>query len=783
MRAHLPIAFALGLLAGLSGAYAQDAEPAPTTLEPRPSGPAGDRYVYGESSDDAVSPSSDEEAAYSITTSTRSASPAFSSDRATNVVTQEDLTRRQPESVTDALDEEPGVMIQSTNRGAGTLFLRGQVGAENLIYLDGVRFNQSTFRTGPIQYLNTIDPWAVGKIEIVRGPGSVLYGSDALGGVVQLFPRARLREPGSMADARFQFRSADSTYGVGLDAAARTEDGLGARLGGSFKLHDDLRAGSRGGESIVASSQQDTTLAGSGFDEFHFRGGLDYALDSRNELRIDYLGSSIDDAPRFDRVGSGEVRHYDNRDDLVWLTFEHDGEAVFDSVAVKVAAHRTREDVRRFNCATRDDDGVSVARDPVSCARQPGLDAERRRLNEDETLTVGTSVAVSSLITPWRARVNWGAELYHDRVLASSRTDFAAPAFEPNVRDRGNFQQDSTTTNFGVYALAEQSPWVTELNEIVLRAGLRLDSIQSFAPDVTPELGDVEYDHFGIVGSAGISWYYSSLSNLYLNWSQGFRSPNLQETTVLGDTGNFFEVPNADLGPERSDTFELGSKLNIKNFVRTSASVWASLLSDRITREGTELDGQAEIDGKPVQRRVNRDSAYYYGADLEVRSYPIWDFSAYGSVSYIDGAVEADDEDTFDAGPFHDLLGGSDKSWENPRRLPPIFYTAGLTYSPSSTFYSTIYVKGAAAQDKLAPGDLQDLRICEVRPGVLAGDVGESCDGGGAWTTLNLRGGVRYGAARADLSFENLTDLRYRYHGSGFLAPGFNAMLTLTVSH
>ena len=67
--------------------------------------------------------------------------------------------------------------------------MRGLTGNQNLILVDGVRFNNATFRYGPNQYFNTIDPYSIAAIEVVRGTGSVQYGSDALGGVIQVFTK------------------------------------------------------------------------------------------------------------------------------------------------------------------------------------------------------------------------------------------------------------------------------------------------------------------------------------------------------------------------------------------------------------------------------------------------------------------------------------------------------------------------------------------------------------------------------------------------------------------
>ena len=76
--------------------------------------------------------------------------------------------------------------MQQTNLGGGSPFLRGLTGYHTLILIDGIRLNNSTFRSGPNQYLNTIDPLLINHVEVMKGQGSVPYGSDALGGTILL---------------------------------------------------------------------------------------------------------------------------------------------------------------------------------------------------------------------------------------------------------------------------------------------------------------------------------------------------------------------------------------------------------------------------------------------------------------------------------------------------------------------------------------------------------------------------------------------------------------------
>ncbi len=716
-----------------------------------------------------------------VTTTTRAQKPVMESDRATTVVDLEQINRHQAKRVTDALAEQSGMILQETNRGAGALIIRGLIGPENIYYFDGVRFSQSTFRTGPNQYLNTVDGWALQRIEVLRGPGGVMFGSGSMGGAVYMHPHDFADEPGNHADVKFAAETADSTWGGAVDARARY-DTFVVNVGGSFRRHSDLRPGQNGGEDIVAANLDDGDLAGSDFNEFFPRAGFGLELSPKSRFRFNYNGGAVIDAPRADRIGDGEFRRYTNRDDLVYLTYELRGLKPIQSLDINLSYHRTDERIDRKNCPTETSGELEFAIDPVACAREEPASLERARFTQDVVETLGSSASVEVFSPFSRLRLNAGSDVYVDMVELSTRIDRRAPDFEPQVSDRGNFVEGSHYITFGAFLRAEQTPLSIGNHELVVSLGGRIDTFAAHAPDVADQIGDVDYTHTGLTGSASLAYLYSDISNVYVSWNQGFRAPNLQETTVLGDTGNNFEVPNDDLLPEEANTFELGHKLRLTDIAKAEFAAFGTFFSNRITREETQWEGQTSIDGKPVVHRVNRDTAYNYGAEFSASTFPIFDTLVYGNVSYIDGAVEAaDEDDTFDEGPLHGLFGDDGTNYENPRRLPPIQWVGGVRWSRWGS-YVDLSAHGHGAQSKLSPGDRSDLRICESRPGVLYDEEGQDCPGSEAWVTLNLRGGYSWQKFSADLALENLLDQRYRPHGSGFLAPGFNAMLTLSYS-
>ncbi len=114
----------------------------------------------------------------------RSNRSVFDDPRHVSVIGPQDLRERNARNMVEAIEREVGVMVQRTGAGQASPFIRGLTGPQTLILVDGIRMNNSTFRFGPNQYFALIDPGMIERIEVVRGPQSVLWGSDAIGGVL-----------------------------------------------------------------------------------------------------------------------------------------------------------------------------------------------------------------------------------------------------------------------------------------------------------------------------------------------------------------------------------------------------------------------------------------------------------------------------------------------------------------------------------------------------------------------------------------------------------------------
>ena len=156
-------------------------------------------------------------------------------------------------SIPEALEEVPGIMVQKTSHGQGSPYLRGFTGFRTLFMVDGIRLNNSVFRDGPNQYWNTVDPFSIDRLEVVKGPGSVLFGSDAVGGSVNAITvRPKYGDNGYLTSGRLYGRYADaedSYIGRG-EIGGSYEKKFGWLIGTSYKDFGDVDGGEHTGEPL-----------------------------------------------------------------------------------------------------------------------------------------------------------------------------------------------------------------------------------------------------------------------------------------------------------------------------------------------------------------------------------------------------------------------------------------------------------------------------------------------------------------------------------------------------
>jgi outer membrane receptor protein involved in Fe transport len=576
---------------------------------------------------------------------------------AVTVVNTAELADAQIQVVTDALRGQSGVFVQQTTPGQGTAIVRGLKGSEVLHLVDGMRLNNALFRNAPNQYLALVDPFIAERIEVVRGPLSTLYGSDAMGGAVQVITDRPFLGGGDWAvDGRALVRFDSRTLGnvVHSSLAAGAGDwGFGGAL--SYQDHGDVRAANRRAQSPSGYRSE----AASAFVSFQPREG------QRNELSVQYLTQPS--TPRHDELVAGfgqtepasEIFEFAPNSRLFVHAQHHSTgwSSWVDELSVHLGMQKMTDDRR---------------------TQDTGADALRVEQNDSELwgLTISAAAVPSE-----RHAVTYGVDVYRDTVH-SARQSVAADGTAQSIQSR--FPDGSKLNTLDVYV----QDAMTLSPRVALTAGARISRAE-VALAATEETEPATIRNTDITGSLGLRADLDDQWTLLANLGRGFRAPNIFDLGTLGARpGNRFNIANTDLGPETVWTLDSG--LRFENAVASvEAFVWYSDYQDQIISVSS---GALDAAGRDIVQSQNASSVILRGAEIvgEWRFAPGW--RANFGVNYVWGETTLTDEE------------------EPADRIPPLDAQFTLRYE-RDLWWIDAQARVAAGQDRLSGRDVRDPRI------------------------------------------------------------------------
>ena len=566
--------------------------------------------------------------------------------------TREEIVRLPSLTTPDVMGSMAGVWMQKTNHGGGSPFIRGLTGYYTLILTDGIRFNNSTFRSGPNQYLATIDQSTLQRIEVLRGQGSVQYGSDAIGGVAQLFFRepAFADQDGLKTTGRLyaQYMNHDMEY------AGRAEVELGSKrfglLGGiGYKQIGDIYAGGDLG-----------TLSPTGFDEFSW--------DVKTKVKV---GNMLltgawqhlvqEDVPLYHQIASGSYSryHFDPQQrDLGYIRLASTYSSKLFSKVHYTVAYLNSLEVRE--------------------KQRTGSPVFRTERDRVDTYHGGIEI-ISDLSTRWK--VSSGVEVYHDYIASSAQdtnqdTDVTTAA-------RGLYPDGTTYTNAALYSVH-----AFDISRFHITLGGRYNLVQLKVDD--PEFGMTKVTPQALVGNAGIVYNIFNGFQLVASANTGFRAPNVNDVSSFGVADYRYEVPNYDLSPEKSFQYQAGIRTQMKRW-KAEVFVYQNQLKDLISNVPSTYNGQDSLDGVKVYKKENVNKASIKGIEVSVEYEPVSWLSTFGNVTYTVGDNTTRDE------PLS--------------RIPPLFGRIGADiHFKGAITWRTEWI-AAGKQDRLSSGDKADSRI------------------------------------------------------------------------
>ncbi len=741
------------------------------------------------------------------------------------------LRARATDLLPRMLDEEPGILTQQTTPGQGSPILRGQSAQAVLYLLDGVRYNNATYRAGNTQYLAWIPDVGVESVETLLGPAGVNYGSDALGGAINVLtkPTPAFTAPGAsrMSGGVRAFGESASSGGGMHATVGGSGNSVGGFVSGSLTRHSNIRTGGArdSHHSTVRflgfTDDQVTDAFGSRLvDTGYGQGGLvakgSLRTDATSSLDAFFTRSEQHDVRRYDRLlgGDGRVRAEFTPQRLTFGYVRY--EKFFNNTFVEAKVS--------LNTQT---DGRIDQRRPTSTLRE-----ER---NSDTVW----GLDFSGSHTFGRHLVTAGVDFYRDNVDASRTEirDSGETAVRPRIPNGATYQ------SFGFFVLDEFTAMDGRLR---LSGGLRYSGFKYRALaadniiDGEPVVPDTRSDFTDLTFNLGVNYNITDAIGVWGRLARGFRAPSIFDFGEIGLTGGGFEVApdeavgiGAEIGDSASSTafstgaswtnlqpetvwsYEGGLRYSTRE-TRIEATAFMSNFGNNINRRTlivpTNVVGQ-EIGGQTIVAQDSAGRIYIAGetdpivSRVNISELRVWGLEALLQQSIGDrwlatmkASLQRGDE--IDTGFF-------------ARKISPDNLTAILRWrSNTGRLWLEGVVKGAARQSRLNPADFEDARIGAFRDpsdiadffvsqgprlglvdnGILLA-TGETLDqviarvlpgGVGAplftstagWMTLGIRGNYSL-ADNQSLTFalNNFTDANYRLHGSGFDGRGINATL------
>jgi hemoglobin/transferrin/lactoferrin receptor protein len=708
--------------------------------------------------------------------------------RQITIIKQNDIEFASQPTTADVLQNSGNVLVQKSQLGGGSPIIRGFEANKLQIVIDGVRMNNAIYRGGHLQNVLRIDNNILEKVEIIQGPGSVMYGSDALGGVMHFITK----KP-QLADSDTTFFSAGA-FARYSSAANETSGNFNFNLGlkkiawlSSFTYTQlgDLNQGLNGlsgdRESWKSSyyntriNGRDTMLVntkpqeqkGTGYAQLDVMQKVLWQQNKNTSHLLNFQYSATNDVPRYDRLSltdsASKAKIPANRFTNESLTNRlRNTEWYYGPEKRLLLAYTLSSQaypIKRFDGSTQ------VRSHKITAAYQDITESRNTRAFKADTLFSGTeNVKVFSVNTDFQRlspKNEWryGAEAIYNKVTST--------ASATNIVDE-NAKASPTRYPAGGSSMFNGALYTTYSRELgkglIFNAGARFNIValqadfSSSAATGLPftqvaQLNTALNGQAGLVYNAVKGWRISG------QLATGFRAPNVDDLAKVFDSNpadSIVIVPNKNLKPEYTYNAELtvGKLLGIKGMADVTG--WYTIYNQAVVTQPFTYNGSNTIvyQGVPSQVYANQNagSAYLYGASFTIRTKIAKSINFNCAVNYTYGRVRTD-------------------STPYPLdHIAPLYGRAGITWVNSKAVaeFFTLFNGAKKVKDYSLTGE--------------DNFYSSTINGTPAWYTLNIRGSYKMNDhATLQLSVENILDQNYRVFSSGISAPGRNIIATVRV--
>ena len=704
-----------------------------------------------------------------------------------DVISSKYISRVNAQNTGDLLINTGNVFVQKSQQGGSSPVIRGFEASRVLLVVDGVRLNNLIYRAGHLQNAITIDQNMLSSMEVLYGPASTIYGSDALGGVVHFRTKAPMLSTGEKTlvkgsgFARYSSANNEKTIHADVNLGWKKFAWLQSYTYSDFgdmkmgkNYHDDYPTFGRrdsfmtriNGIDSVVKNPDPQVQKFSGYKQWDMLQKLLFKQSERVSHSLNVQYSNTTNVPRYDRLQdkrNGTLRYaewyYGPQERLLTAyDFSIVKAGWFDNINLNlnyqaIEESRYTRDYRRYDRLDGRVEKVNVA----------GFVLDTRKIWGGNELTLGADGQFNTLkSTASRVNINTGA---------SSKLDTRYP------------NGDNSQINAGLFA---QHVYKFNNKKLVLNDGLRLQMIRlrsTIADNSFFNLPftEINQNNTTVTGNIGLVYLPVAGSKLSANFASGFRAPNVDDLAKIFESSTSARqvvVPNADIKPERTYNVDLGVSQNIGKNVRFEASAFYTWFRNALVKAPYRLNGQDSIDYNGVRSQVlantNANKAFLYGFSVGFYATVANYITVSSQFNFTKGRFETDD--TKNSSVYEKQSNGSyalvsKKVASKPLdHIPPVFGKTSISYQKDKVMAEVFALyNGWKKLDQFNADGEDNAQYA-------------TADGMPGWITFNLRTSYSFKFITIQFAVENIFDRNYRYFASGFSAPGRNFIVAARVN-
>ncbi|MGJ3236508.1 TonB-dependent receptor [Marivirga sp.] len=675
-------------------------------------------------------------------------------------ISPEEVELQNPQTAADLLGVSGKVYIQKSQQGGGSPMIRGFATNRLLYTVDGIRMNNAIFRGGNIQNVISLDPFATENTEIVFGPGSVIYGSDAIGGVMSFQTLSpEFSDTGSAkisGKVNSRFFSANNEKTIHADIKYGWKKWAFVTSASRWD-YDHLRQGSNGpddylktyhverieGEDRVVEQGDPLMQNPTAYTQKNFMQKVRFQPNEYWDFQYGFHYSETSDYGRYDRLnremdgepGYAEWKYGPQKWMMNNLNITHSKETkAFDQLSIRLA-HQQFEESR-------------IDRN---------FQSEIRRIREEKVDAYSANIDFIKKIGQ-KNTVFYGAEYILNQVESNGKQE---DIISGNFANSPSRYPQSEWISMAIYTNYEYKP----SDDFTLQSGLRYNHYLLNANFDTTfyafPFTQANINNGALTGSLGMVYHPGDSWSVNANFGTAFRAPNVDDVGKIFDSEpGAVVIPNPNLTAEYAYNWDLGIAKVFNDFLKLDFTAYYTILNNAMVRRNSQLNGQDSIvfDGErsQVQSIQNAAIANVYGfqAGMEMKFPGGIDLSS--DLNYQIGKEELDDG-----------------SVSPSRHAPPLFGTTRLNFK-SGDLNIQLYANYQA--ERLH----SELAIEEKRKTEIYALDEEGNTFAPAWYTLNFKMSYQlWDDFSLNTGIENITDQRYRPYSSGMSGPGRNYIFSV----